>query len=155
APYYVGWYDPDGRRHSQSCGTGFQGKKKAERLRNKIDNDLMSGNYQKNSRKLWPDFRREYETRVLAGLAVATGLQSAISLDHFERIVKPIRVFAIGTAHVDDFTAARRKERGRKKGEPISPASVNKDLRHIKAALKVAFEWGYLPAVPKVRMEKA
>ena len=60
APWYVGWYDLDGHRHKESCGSGFQGKKKAERLRNKIDNDLMTGVHQKNSRKLWPDFRREY-----------------------------------------------------------------------------------------------
>ena len=36
----------------------------------------------------------------------------------------------------------------------MSPATVNHDLRHIKAALKIAHEWGYLPTVPKVRMEK-
>jgi integrase len=36
----------------------------------------------------------------------------------------------------------------------VSPATINKDLRHIKAALRVAHEWGYLPEVPKIRMVK-
>jgi integrase len=155
APWYVGWYDLDGHRHKESCGPGFRGKERAERLRRKIEADLMTGTHQKNPRKLWPDFRREYDARILAGLAVATRLQAAISLDRFERLMKPNRLFAIGTKHVDDFIALRRKEPGRKEGEPVSPATVNKDLRHVKAALTVAYEWGYLPAVPKFRMEKA
>jgi integrase len=155
APWYVGWYDPDGRRHKESCGPGFHGKKKAEKRRRQIEAELMTGTYKMHTRKLWPDFRREYADRVLAGLAVATRLQAAISLDHFERIIKPIRVFAIGTAHVDDFIAARRQEPGRKQGDTVSPATVNKDLRHVKAALTVAREWGYLHTVPKFRMEKA
>src|SRR5262249_9127999 len=36
----------------------------------------------------------------------------------------------------------------------ISPASVNKDARHVKAALAVAVEWGYLAKLPKFRMER-
>jgi integrase len=154
APFYVGWYDPDGHRHAKSCGPGFRGKEKAERLRRKLDAELMTGTYKKDMKKLWPDFRSEYDKRVLAGLARATRLQALISLDHFERIVKPIRVYGLVTSHIDEFIAARRQERGRKKGEVISPASVNKDLRHVKAALTVAFEWGYLYAVPKFRMER-
>src|SRR5262249_18276681 len=35
------------------------------------------------------------------------------------------------------------------------PATLNKDLRHIKAALRTAVEWGYIrgEALPKVRFE--
>jgi integrase len=154
APWYVGWYDPDGRRHKESCGSGFQGKQKADRLRRKIEAELMTGTYQRNTRKLWPDFRREYEQRVLAGLAAETRRLAGVSLDHFERLVKPVRVFGLLTQHVDEFIAARRQEPGKKRGELVSPATVNKDLRHIKAALTVAYEWGYLHAVPKVRMER-
>jgi integrase len=38
--------------------------------------------------------------------------------------------------------------------DTISPATVNKDLRHLKAILNVANEWGYLIAMPKIRMLK-
>jgi integrase len=55
---------------------------------------------------------------------------------------------------VDDFTAARRQEPGIRKGETISPATVNKDLRHIKAALNMAEEWGYLHRRLRFRMER-
>ena len=150
APWYVGWYDGDGHRHKESCGPGFRGKQNAEKRRRQIENELMTGTYRKDTRKPWPDFRREYEERILPGLAPETRRTIRVALSHFERLVKPVRVFGILTQHIDDFIAARRKEPGKKKGDLVSPASVNKDLRHIKAALAVAFEWGYLHTVPKV-----
>jgi integrase len=55
---------------------------------------------------------------------------------------------------MDEFIAKRRREPGMKKGSIASPATVNKDLRHIKAALNKAHEWGYLPEVPKIHMVK-
>jgi hypothetical protein len=154
APWYVGWYEPDGRRKAKSFGPGVRGKDKADRFRRKVEAEMMCGVYEAHARKPWADFRKEYSSRVLEGLAVHTRLQAETSLDHFERIVKPLRVFALSTQHIDDFTAARRQERGRRQGDVISPFSVNKDLRHVKAALAVAAEWGYLPKMPKFRMEK-
>src|SRR5262245_48081534 len=93
APWYVGWYEPDGRRRKKSCGEGFLGKRRAEKLTTKLTSELMTGTYQMQTRKLWKDVRREYDERVLARLASRTRTQAAVSLDHFERIVKPIRVF--------------------------------------------------------------
>jgi integrase len=154
ASWYVGWYEPDGTRRKESCGPGAQGHKIAQKKKRKLEAELMTGTYQIHTRKLWPDFKQEYDDRVLASLAPRTRLQALISLEHFERIIKPVRVFAISTQHIADFTAERRKESGRRKGDPLSSFSLNKDLRHIKAALTVAKEWGYLTQVPKFRMEK-
>jgi hypothetical protein len=36
APYYVGWYEPDGRRKGKSCRAGFHGKKNAGRPKRKL-----------------------------------------------------------------------------------------------------------------------
>src|SRR5262249_43245381 len=73
----------------------------------------------------------------------------------FERIIKPLRVFAINAQHTDDYAAARRQERSHmRRGELVSPATINKELRHIKAALSAAHEWGYLPKLVRIRMEK-
>ena len=154
APWYVGWYDPDGRRHKESCGNGFRGKEKAQRRRRQIEAELMTGTYQMHVKKLWPDFRQEYRDRKISGMAVRSRPQVETSLNHFERIVKPVRVFAITTAHVDDFIAARRQERGKRRGELVSPATINHDLRHIRTALAKAVEWGYLARMPKVQMER-
>jgi len=105
----------------------------------------MTGTYEQKTRVLWDDFVSEYTRRVLDGLEVRTKLASLISLSHFKRLANPVRVFAINTALVDDFIARRRGERGRKRDEAVSPATVNKDLRHVRAALNAAVEWGYLP----------
>ena len=32
----------------------------------------------------------------------------------------------------------------------VSPATINKELRHLKAVLRKAHEWGYLPKMPEV-----
>jgi integrase len=157
ASWYVGWYDPDGKRRKKSFGPGLKGKNLADRRRIKLDEELTNATYQgqEGGRKTWKEFREEYERRVLEGLATRSRLASVISLDHFERIAKPAKVSAIRTQTIDDFIAERRKDRGRRPGDPISPASINKDLRHLKAALAVAVEWGYLTKAPKVRMVKA
>src|SRR5205807_8997489 len=97
----------------------------------------------------WEEFREEYTTRILAGLAERARTEAEDSLDRFERIIKPKTVAEIHTATVDDFIAKRRQEPGKKKGETVSPATVNKDLRHIKAALRVAAEWNYFSTAPK------
>ncbi len=39
-------------------------------------------------------------------------------------------------------------------GSTVSVATINKELRHLKASLRKAHEWGYLPVVPKFHMVK-
>jgi integrase len=76
------------------------------------------------------------------------------ALAHFERLVKPGRMDYIKTQTIDGFVAARKKERGKNPGSSISPATINKDLRHIRAALRMAHEWGYVPKLPRIRLLK-
>jgi integrase len=154
ASWYAGWLDPDGHRCCKSCGPGSWGKIKAEKLKKKIEAELTTGTYQLQTKKLWADFRREYEAKILSGKAVSTRNQVRAALDHFERLVKPVRVSAIHTSHVDDFIARRRTEPGKKKGSIVSPFTTNKDLRIVKAAVAVAKEWGYLEKMPRFRMER-
>jgi integrase len=90
----------------------------------------------------------------LSGLAPKTKDAALDSLGHFRRIAKPGRVESITTAMIDEFVAKRRKERGLKPGSVVSAATINKDLRHIKAALRLAHEWGYLPDLPRIKMVK-
>jgi integrase len=155
ASWYVGWIDPAGKRRCKSCGPGARGKSNAGKLRQKLEAQLIAGTYQSTAKKTWAEFRQEYKDKVLAGLAVRTRPQADASLGHFGRIAKPGYVASISTQTVDNFIAARRHEKGQKKDSIVSPATINHDLRHIKAALRVAVEWGYLPKLPKFRMEKA
>lgn len=61
---------------------------------------------------------------------------------------------AIRTNTVDEFIAKRRKEKGKYKGDTVSPPTVNKDLRHLRAALKKAKRWSYITEVPDFDMVK-
>src|SRR5262249_42712755 len=155
ASWYVGWVDPDGDRCCQSCGPGGGGKKAAEKLKDKLHAQLVTGTYQSAAKKTWKEFRQEYEARVLGGLAPRTREEVVAALDHFERVAKPNRMAAVTSAKVADFAADRRKEAGKKRGALVSPATVNKELRHLRAVLAVAEEWGCLAKAPKFRMEKA
>ena len=150
APWSVGWYDPQGRRKSKRLGL----KSAAEKYRRRIEGELAAGVYEQQSRKSWKEFRSEFDSRVASGMCPTTRQATIAALDIFERIAKPTRVSAIDTTTIADFVKVRRTERGLKKGSTLSPATVNKELRHIKATLRIAHEWECLPRVPKIRMMK-
>lgn len=147
APWSVGWLDPEGKRRSKKVGA----KSLAERYLRRVEGELAAGTYQKNSRKQWADFRAEYKERIAARLSPGTLQETMSALDHFEKLVKPKRIMAITTQTVDEFIVKRQAERGRNKESKVSPATVNKELRHLRAVLAVAVEWGYLPSPPKYR----
>ena len=150
APWCVGWYDPDGKRKSKSIGS----KSAAEKYARRIEGQLAAGVYQGQTRKPWADFRKEYESKVAATLSPGTRDVIQQALDAFEDAVNPARVAAVKTATVDSFIAKRQQSRGRRPGSLKSAASINKELRVLKAVLRVAKEWSYLANVPKVRMLK-
>ena len=147
-PWSVGYYDPDGKKRSRKIGS----KSMAEKFRRKIEGQLASGTYQANAKKTWKAFRQEYDERVLSAMPVSSQEQVKAALRHFERIAKPGKIASIKASTIDGFIAKRRLERGKLPGSKLSPATVNKDLRHVKAALRYAHDWEYLPKVPRIRM---
>ena len=72
------------------------------------------------------------------------------ALDNFERIAKPKRVEGITTQTIDAFITSRRQETGKEPESLVSPATINQDLRHLKAAIRVAHDWGYLVSVTRL-----
>jgi integrase len=148
ASWYVGWYNLEGKQRCKSCGPGAKGKDKAEKLRRKVEGELEGGRYREQVTKTWADFRAEYEAKVLDELAARTRWEVR------ERIIKPVRMLSIYTQTIDQFKATRRQEPGIRPGTVVSPATVNKNLRHLKAVFNVAREWGYLMTMPRFRMER-
>ncbi len=148
APWSVGWIDPDGKRKSKRVGA----KSVAEKHQRMIEGQLASGTYQNKSRKDWKSFREEFEKKILPRLAPRSQAVMRQSLDCFEKHCKPGRVATITTAAIDSFISKRTADRGIKAGSKVSAATINKDLRHLKAAIRVAAEWGYVVKSPKFRM---
>lgn len=149
-PWSVGYVDPDGKRRSKKIGS----KSMAEKFSRKLEGQLSAGTYEGANRKQWADFRMEYEKTIASGMGPGSRQETLGALNHFERIVKPRRVASITTRTIDQYKQQRRTERGLKKKSTVSPATINKELRHIRAVLRIAHDWKYLPQPPKVRMLK-
>jgi integrase len=154
ASWYVGWIDPEGKKRCKSCGPGSAGKMAAQKVRKKTEAELITGTYKSPAKKTWEEFRKEFETRIVAAMAPGTRYVIADALNHFERIINPKRMAAIKTQAVDTYRTKRRAEAGRREGDTVSSATINKELRHLKAAFKKAHKWGYLPALPDVEFER-
>ncbi len=137
-PWSVGWVDPDGKRKSKRIGA----KSLAEKFARKMEGQLAAGTYQDVKRQGWAEFRKDYETKVASATSSGNQLSIKIALDHFQRLAKPVSMAAIKTTTIDTFRAARQ-------AEGVSVATVNKELRHIKAALRVGHEWKLIREVPK------
>lgn len=157
-PWSVGWIDPEGRRKSKKIGA----KSRAEKYARKIEGQLAAGTYENKSAATWPDFINAYESKVLAGMLPSTRQTTQQALNHFERIIKPIKMRAVTSMTFATYVAARRLESAHRKRkttdakttkkakveEPprlVSPATINCELRSLRAAVRKAEKWGYIP----------
>src|SRR5262245_49036639 len=125
-PWSVGWYDPDGKRKSKTIGS----KSMAEKYARKVEGQLAAGVYQTTSRASWGQCATRYTDTVAKMLAPASRDAAIGALQRFAEVVKPAKVSAIKTATIDEFIAARRLARGMRPGSTVSPATINKELRH-------------------------
>ena len=145
-PWSVGWLDPDGKRKSKRLGAHSSAVKYQRRL----EGQLAAGTYEDDRRKKWSDFRTEFEAKGMAGASVGTVGITDRTLNHFERIINPGRVNTITTKTFSEYVAKRSAETVREEGPTVSPATVNLELRHLRAVVRKAHKWGYLPRVPEI-----
>lgn len=148
-PWSVAWVDPvTNKQRSKVIG----GKTEARHEAAKIDGEIRRGTYSSPRRMDWAAFVAKYDETVLSSSRPRSRQCALESLATFHRITRISRVDKVTTVMIAEFRAARSKESGVKKGSVISPASVNKELRHIRAALKVAHDWEYLAKMPAIKM---
>jgi integrase len=155
ASWYCVWDEPTtGRRRFKSHGAGPKGRRLAQMQAEKLRAKIALGEYEEFLREsvTWGEFVKRYDERELQGKAVATRNEYLVSLNHLKRILKlkdTSPLTAITADRLAEFMKCRRSERGKQKGSKVSPATLNKDLRAIKVALRKAHEWEYIPRVPK------
>jgi integrase len=160
ASWYAFWDEPDGSRRKKSCGPGRKGKKLAEEKADQINAQLTLGTYErdKGNRTTWEEFRDLYRRHGLLSLnrTAGTVADSLESLDKFSDLagLAEKTVDAVSQARLDTFIEKRAAEPGKKPGSKVSPATVNKDLRHIKAALRWGFKRGFFKALPQVDFQR-
>lgn len=163
APWHCVWDEPDGTRRFKSCGPGTKGRRLAQEKADRINSQLTLGTYEsdRNERETWGDFFAKYNETLTAEETSGEKRSGSVreilvSMKHFERILslKDRPMSYITTERIDKFRTARRTEKGKNPGSMVSPATINKDLRHIKAALRLAVEWKYLGEMPNIKFDR-
>jgi integrase len=144
----IGWRDAAGKKHCEVVGSETKARKAAR----KKEGELAAGAAGTAPRIKWSAFRKEYEAEIAKTKKPKTLRSVKTGLGNFEKYCTLGRVSRITTATIIEFRRNRKAARGRKKGSTASPASVNHDLRVIKAALNYAHDVDYLPKVPKIKM---
>ena len=143
-PWFVGWRYFAGKSRKKRIGP----KSKARKFVTKIESEMaagLCGEY----RMTWTNFREQFEETVLPLKRMASQRCYHVAFNSFEKLCKPKRMVTITTETIDEYKAKRRLGRGCKRGSTVSPATVNRDLRHLRAAIRKAYRWGHLPKLPE------
>ncbi len=150
APWSVGYYDPNGKKRSKS----FRNKSLAEKYQRKVEGQLAAGTFEMPTKATWERFMAEYESTELVRMGGQAREAMQGALNHFERLIDPQRMSGINAQTFSRYTALRISEGNpRRKGadhKPLSPATINKELRHLRVAIRKAVKWGYLNREPAI-----
>lgn len=133
-PWSVGWYDGRGRRKQKQVGAKTTAKSYAK----KLEGQAAAGLLRSHDRIRWADFVKRFDRDHLSTREASTRTQYLLSLAQFAELSAPGFLDQIDAATVDGF-AARRLKSG------VEPATVNKDLRHVRCALNKARKWKLIP----------
>lgn len=144
AAWHVAWYEGRKKR-SKKVGT----KKAAREYQSRLESAMNSDEFSGAVRSTWQEVRSEYMTAVMATRREGTRVQARIALDHLERILAPTTLADITRQTLTEFAAARSKEKNRS-GNRLSRATINKDLRQIRAFLHEAVRRKYLFKCPEI-----
>ena len=134
--WYVRYTDHTGKRRTKSFGPGRKGERSAKEFAKQADAkpDIL-GNQDQHT---WLELRKVYLEAAQADQRRATSIRAVSStFDAFERICSPKLVTDLNTLNVLQFKSKRRLEPG-KNSEFVSPYTVNKDLRYLKAIARFA-----------------
>jgi integrase len=144
SPYwYLRWWEPtpDGSKWKERWkSTKTTVKKDADRQRRKLERELDAGR-RAEAEMTWEDFVKEFETKHAARKPATTLAMYKQCLKAFTETAKPKRLAKVTHGLLEDFANQRLKE-------GFASATVNKDLRHIRAALRWAKRRGYISEAP-------
>ena len=159
ASWYVSWTEPNGKQRRKSCGPGKVGKSAANKLADTIHAQLVTGTYQAKEKTTWDQFFSRYTTHIEGRYDAPSRAAAMLSLTTFARVAKPKLLKSVDTATIDQFIGKRLKENRTRKASDgtfrtVSPATVNRELRYVKAALRLAVDWGFIDKVARMRFLK-
>ena len=162
--YYVEFYDHAGKRRMKSYGPGANSHRLAKQEAVKRDAELRTGKYEERElekerqaaeeakRMTWGQFILEYDRKEIRLMpSDRSGPLVRKSLQLFGQLCGNLMLHTITADTISIFRERRSAARGKKPGSKISRATVNRDLRHLKAALRAAAEWGHIEKAPRIK----
>lgn len=144
--WYLRWWEPtqDGSSWKERWrSTRTDVKKEADRKRRQLERELEAGKKSEGELQ-WDDFVNEFLEKHAARKPPTT-------LDFYERALrifsetsKPKTLSQVKLITLEDFANARLES-------GLAPATVNRDLRHLRAALRWAKRRGLISDVPEFK----
>lgn len=134
-------------------------KKTWKEFRADYDARILAG-MKRSTRQLTTDALRHFERIIRPVKMAAIRTQTIDEFVAKRRVEKGTRTIeptcpscqGLGVRKAKGWKCANCDENLKPLKSTVSPATVNQALRHLKAVLGVAHDWGYLPVVPKFRM---
>ena len=141
--WYLRWWEPtpDGSKWKERWkSTKTTVKKDADRLRRELERELDAGR-RAEAEMTWEDFVKDFLDKHAARKPATTLALYKFCLEKFGTVAKPKRLAKVTHATLEDFANKRLTQEA-------AIASVNRDLRHVRAALRWAKRRGYISDVP-------
>ncbi len=140
---YLRWWEltPDGSKWKERWkSTKTTVKKDADRLRRERERQLDAGQ-RAEAEMTWEDFVQDFLDKHAARKPATTLALYKFCLGKFGAVAKPKRLAKVTHMTLEDFANKRLTQ-------SAAVASVNRDLRHLGAALRWAKRRGYISDVP-------
>ena len=140
--WYLRYWETDpisGETKEKWRSTGTSVRKRADQQRRSLERHLESE--ATTAATTWSDFKRLYVDLQASKKPPKTVDSYRSSLEIFERVARPSTLQSITSSAIEDFADARLRE-------DAAPATVNRDLRHLKAALRWASRRGLIESPP-------
>jgi integrase len=140
--WYVGWYE-SGRRKAKALPTKALAEHYRQIKYTQLNSDVFTGTINVT----WSQMREEYARhKKVKGDQQATLYETALTLSHFERLVRRCNSRQITQNAIDEFILERGKE--------VKRSTLNKDIRNLKAFVNWCRENRYLNGDIKLKLLK-
>ncbi len=146
AKWMIYWYE-GARKRSRTIGS----KSLAEKARRRKEGELAAGIIDPRRTK-WETLMECFLTQARTHNAASTVVDYTAIVKNYERMMQPRWVTDLTKAAIDRFIEKRKRERLAANNRPLSPATLNKDLRVLRAMVNLAEEQDMIPRAPRIKL---
>ncbi len=145
APWVVDWIEPNGKRRSKSFGPGRENKSRAKHYAIELHVQLANGTYEGQRKETWEQFREKYDDLVICKFSALNREAATHALLQFKKFTGIGKMTEISDEIIDRYIIRLTEAK-------YSPATINKNLRYLKSALRKASRWEFIERVPEINM---